>query len=105
MVKRHQKELDESRAREKRLEARLDALTAAIAEQGTAATRACAQEAEARQRDHDKLLRRFADLEAMQGARLLALETGGKGAAAELRSLRLALRTLAIAVGQRPREQ
>ena len=78
---------------------------AAAAAACSSATRACAQEAEARQRDHDKLLRRFADLEATQGSRLLALETGGKGAAAELRSLRLALRTLAIAVGQRPREQ
>ena len=85
VVKRQQKAIDEGRERERKLSARIDALTHALAEQSAASSKALAAETQAREQ---------ALLVIMQQVR--ALEHGAQARDAEVRATKLALRNLAI---------
>ena len=98
-VAQHKLEAAAARERERRLGARLDMLTATVAEQGQAANRACETEAIARQRSSESLVRRVADWEAAHAARLQQLESSARTASTELISMRLGLRMLSAAGG------
>ena len=96
IVRRQQHALEEGLERERRLQAQVDALTAAIAEQATASTKSWESCRAAADAGIERLHRRWSEWEATQGTRLLRIETEGKASEAQLRSTQLALRKLSI---------